>query len=146
MTSSHNRMVCLRGCARLCWRHKARLCAIMCAAVCIAHRTLLLCGIAHIDALQLPRTRKAPIGRRDSLAVYMLPGLQDIWCISKVSGREPLSLRQVITLVGYKVLAPTTRPTLTDDVGHFPLFGAINHDWSRPLRRTTIASHCVLLK
>ena len=100
----------------------------------------------HIDALQLPCTRKAPIGRRYSLAVYMLPGLQHVWCISEVSGREPLSLRQVITLVGYKVLAPTTRPTLTDDVGHFPLFGAIDHDWSRPLRQTIIASHCVLLQ
>ena len=93
--------------------------------------------------LTTPPHQKAPISGLDSLSMNTLPSQQNIWCIHKISGRQPLSLGQVITLVGNKILAPTTRPTLMHNVRHLPLFGAINQDRPRTLRRPAIASHMV---
>ena len=96
--------------------------------------------------LTTPPHQKAPISGLDSLSMNTLPSLQHIWCIYKISGRQPLSLGQVIALIGNKILAPTTRPTLTHNMGDFPFLGAINQDRSRTLRRPAITSHMVAFK
>ena len=96
--------------------------------------------------LTTPPHQKAPISGLDSLSMNTLPSQQNIWCMQEVRSRQPLSLGQVITLVRYKILAPTTRPTLAHNMRDFPLLGTINHDRPGPLRQLAIACHMVAFK